>query len=254
MTGDVVIDFLPEAARRYGHGWTIVAIDVIRATTTAVTAAWCGHEVFPARSLDDARAVADGLERPLLVGELAGDTPPGFEETNSPVAVNRRGDVERPVVLLSTNGSTLLREAGERSGSAYAACLRNASAQAEWLVGRHRRIALVGAGSQGDFRIEDQYCCARIAAALLRAGYRPRGATCEVVDRWAGLPVQAIATGRSAAFLRRTGQVQDLDFVLTHVDDVPAVFPILATERCRVSLEVTGGGAADDRADEVVPA
>lgn len=254
MTGEVVIDFLPEAVGRYGRGWTIVAVDVIRATTTAVTAVWRGHEVFPARSLEDAMALAGSLEHPLLVGELAGDTPPGFEETNSPAALHLRSDIERPVVLLSTNGSTLLRESGERSEAAYAACLRNASAQADWLIGRHRRVALVGAGSQGDFRIEDQYCCARIASALLRAGYRPGGTTCEVVDRWAGLPVQAVATGRSADFLRRTRQVPDLDFVLTHVDDLPAVFPIVNPERCRVGLRLTAGSDAADEAEQVVSA
>lgn len=253
MPGEVVIDFLPESVGRYTD-WTIVAVDVIRATTTAATAVWRGHEVFPVRSLEEARAVADLLERPLLVGELAGETPPGFEETNSPAALDLRQDVERPVVLLSSNGSTLLREAGERGEASYAACLRNASAQAEWLLRRHRRVALLGAGAQGGFRIEDQYCCARIAATLLRAGYCPVGMTREVVERWAALPVDVIAGGRSAAFLRRTGQLEDLDFVLSRVDDIPAVFPLVEGENCRVGMRTTAASEAGDDAAEVVPA
>ena len=48
MPKSVVIDYLPESARRYRSGWAIVAVDVIRATTTAITAAATGRRCFPA--------------------------------------------------------------------------------------------------------------------------------------------------------------------------------------------------------------
>ncbi|HET6625238.1 MAG TPA: 2-phosphosulfolactate phosphatase [Nocardioidaceae bacterium] len=229
MEGEVVVDCFPEAVDRYREGWTLVAVDVIRATTTAVTACWKGFRVFPAQSLDDASCLAGQLEDPLLVGELGGIVPAGFHESNSPVAIERRTDTSRPVVLLSTSGTRLLRPCPERDAT-YAACLRNASAQAEWLVDRHPRVALVGAGARGQFREEDQYGCARIALRLLEAGYRPGGMTAEVVDRWSGLPPAAFLKSRSVGYLRRTGQTADLDFVLDHDDDIPAVFPMLGTE------------------------
>lgn len=251
MIAEVVIDCMPEAVRRYGKGWTIVAVDVIRATTTAVTAAWHGHPVFPVASLAEANAVADRLKNPLLVGEIAGERPGGFDETNSPAALAARADVERPIVLLSTNGTRLLREAGHRGGQVYAACLRNASAQADWLMGRHPQVVLIGAGARDGFRIEDQYCCARIASTLMRAGYRPGGLTEHVVDLWTGLPPDVIAGGRSASFLRESGQLPDLEFVLTHVDDVPAVFRVRGTQQCLVGNRVGPASESGDEAEVV---
>src|SRR6202008_2293864 len=101
MHRTVVIDFLPESARRYGPGWVVVAVDVIRATTTAVTAAAAGRRCFPVPSIEAALPVAAALPRPLLCGELGGNMPYGFDLTNSPAAVAARSDPERPLILLS---------------------------------------------------------------------------------------------------------------------------------------------------------
>jgi len=51
-----------------------------------------------------------------------------------------------------------------------------------------------------------------------------------LIDRWAGAELEVIAAGESAAYLRRTGQVEDLAFVLSHVDDVDAAFLLLDGE------------------------
>lgn len=44
----VAIDYLAESVTKYRAGWAIVAVDVIRATTTAITAAANGWRCFPA--------------------------------------------------------------------------------------------------------------------------------------------------------------------------------------------------------------
>lgn len=231
----VVIDCFPEALERYRGDWAVVAVDVIRATTTAVTAAWTGRRCFPVPTLDDAVTLAAELPDPLLVGELGGSAPYGFHLTNSPAAVAARTDVHRPMVLLSTSGTRLLRDAAQRAG-VYAACLRNARATAAHLARLHRRVAVIGAGTRGEFRGEDQLGCARIAAGLIEAGFRPLGDTADVVARWRDLPVEAIAYGRSATYLRRTGQLDDIEFVLTHEDDVDAVFPLQSRTLATVSV------------------
>jgi 2-phosphosulfolactate phosphatase len=224
MSGRVVIDWFPESRARYRAGWVVVAVDVIRATTTAVTAVAAGRACYPAASLAAARELAAGLERPLLVGELDGDVPSEFDLDNSPAALSRRTDVERPAVLLSTTGTRLL--GGVASCTAiHAACLRNLTAQVRRLVtGRHQRVAVIGAGSRGEFRAEDQLACARIAAGLVEAGYQPGGPTAKLLARWRGVPVDVLAGGASAAYLRRTGRLEDLDFILGHVDDLHATF------------------------------
>jgi 2-phosphosulfolactate phosphatase len=222
----VVIDCFPQRLARYcDGGWTVVAVDVIRATTTAVTAVAGGRRCYPAPTLEAALALAARLDDPLLAGELGGSVPYGFEERNSPARVARRTDVDRPMVLLSTSGTRLISRTGPYE-AVYAACLRNHTAQVERLAGRHERVLVIGAGARCEFREEDQLACAWIAGGLIEAGYEPLGETAGLVARWRDTPVEAVAGGKSAEYLRRTGQVDDLDFILTHVDDIAATFEL----------------------------
>ena len=225
MSGEVVIDCFPERLARYGAGWVVVAVDVIRATTTAVTAVAAGRACYPTPTLDAALELAAGLDRPLLAGELGGSMPYGFDLNNSPAALAGRTDLDRPLVLLSTSGTRLLsRTAPDQT--VYAACLRNLTAQVARLAGRHERVAVIGAGARGQFRAEDQLACARIAGGLADAGYRPSRRTARLVERWRDAPVEVITRGASADYLRRTGQVDDLEFILAHVDDLDATFEL----------------------------
>jgi 2-phosphosulfolactate phosphatase len=102
----------------------------------------------------------------------------------------------------------------------------------------------VGAGARGEFREEDQICCAWIAERLAAAGHAfADAATAELVERWRGRPVEAIADGHSAAYLRDTGQGSDIEFVLGHVDDVACAFVMSAGEL----VAVTDPSAAEGR-------
>ncbi|HEV7584510.1 MAG TPA: 2-phosphosulfolactate phosphatase, partial [Solirubrobacteraceae bacterium] len=65
----------------------IVAIDVIRASTTAITAAAIGKPLFPAGSIEAAVRLAADLDRPILAGELGGVQPYGFDLQNSPTQI-----------------------------------------------------------------------------------------------------------------------------------------------------------------------
>lgn len=223
--GLVTIDCFPSSLDRYDDSWAVVAIDVIRATTTAVTAVARGRRCFPVASLEQARTVADGLTAPVLAGERDGLRPEGFEEQNSPTAFASRTDTHRPLVLLSTSGTQLLQ--GVTPGHArYAACLRNASATVAHLARHHDRVAVIGAGTHGEFREEDVLGCSWVAGGLVRAGYSTDRRTRALLFRWCDQPVEVVARSKSAAYLRRTGQVADLEYVMTHVDDLRAPFVV----------------------------
>jgi 2-phosphosulfolactate phosphatase len=227
MTGhppSVVIDCFPDRVRRYRDGYAIVAIDVIRATTTAVTGVSLGRRCFPVPSIEHALPVAARLDQPLLVGELGGNMPFGFDMTNSPAELATRTDLSRPMILVSSSGTQLIANAAD-CDAVYIACLRNATALVEHLAERHKRVAVIGAGTRGEFREEDQYCCARIAEGLMTAGFAAEDAqTTEVVARWRGKPVDAWTGSKSVEYLRKSAQLRDLDFILAHIDDVPAAF------------------------------
>jgi 2-phosphosulfolactate phosphatase len=226
MYGTVVIDCFPESVERYRKGYAIVAIDVIRATTSAVTAVAMGRQCFPVPSLEAALLLKAELKNVLLVGELGGEMPDGFDMNNSPAELVERTDLSRPMILLSSTGTKLICEAG-KCDVAYVACFRDYAAVARHLAGRYPKIAIIGAGSRGEFREEDQMCCAWIAEDLTRAGYEPRDDnTARIIDRWSGAPADAFTGGNSVGYLRRSGQLKDLQFILEHINDLNNAFLI----------------------------
>jgi 2-phosphosulfolactate phosphatase len=221
----VAVTCYPTAAEP-AAGWAIVGIDVLRATTTAVTAVAAGRRCFPVASIEAAVPLAARLHDPLLAGELGGNMPYGFHVQNSPVEMARRHHLDRPVILLSTTGTRMLSDAAA-CGPAYVACLRNARAQAEWLIDRHDRVMLIAGESRGEFREEDRLCCARIARRLLEAGYEPDSAFVEeLVNLWADAPDDSFLGGHSVRYLAETGQYHDVEFVLGHINDLDLVFEL----------------------------
>jgi 2-phosphosulfolactate phosphatase len=238
----LVIDCFPESVERYRIGHAVIAVDVIRATTSVITAVSLGWHCYPVASLEAAWRTAARLQSPLLIGELAGKMPRGFHMNNSPAELAMRSDLWRPLVLLSSSGTKLICDAAGCEAN-YLACLRNYRAVANYIIGRHPQVAIIGAGSRGEFREEDQMCCAWIAEVLIEAGYRAANdCTREIVARWRGRPADAFTPSKSVDYLRRTGQLRDLDFVLAHVDDLPDVVALrgeraLAIQRTELSSE-----------------
>ncbi len=222
MDRTFVIDALPERANRYRDTHAIVVVDVFRATTVIVTALSHGHRIYPVASVDEAAMVARQLKNPILAGEQGGVKPDGFDLNNSPAAVSLL-DGSNPIVLLSSAGTQLLAHA--RGASAiYVACLRNFTATANQIAFADRRVALIGAGTRGEARPEDQMVCAWIGLRLLAHGFRAENeATLEEVAAWDGAGVEMITSSPSAEYLRDSNQTQDIDFVLRHVDDVDAI-------------------------------
>jgi 2-phosphosulfolactate phosphatase len=198
----------------------LIAVDVIRATTTAITAISTKRSCYITPTLEAAFETASRIPNALLAGELGGDMPPGFEITNSPAELATRSDVERPLVLLSSSGARLMHEI-RHSASAYLACFRNYSATINHLAENHDTVALIGAGTRGEFREEDQMCCAWIARGLLEFGFVAQDvATQNIVERWSNSSHDAFLKSRSVDYLRRSGQCRDLDYILGHFNDM----------------------------------
>jgi 2-phosphosulfolactate phosphatase len=220
----VIIDSFPSGNQRYFRDYAIVAIDVIRASTTAVTAAAAGRRCFPVVSVEEAFQKRGQFPDCLLAGEVAGLKPDGFDLNNSPANLACRCDYQRPLVLLSSSGTKLMVQSSTCT-DVYVGCLRNYKATAAYVAGRHERIALLGAATRGEFREEDQLCCAWIASELVRLGHAPENPrTLNLIEQWRTTSARACGCGNSAAYLRRSGQLDDLNFILSHVNDVPLAF------------------------------
>ncbi len=171
MHAALVIDCFPESLNRYQKGYAVVAVDVIRASTTAVTAVAMGGRCFPVPSVEAALGLAARLDHALLAGEVGGKIPPEFDMNNSPAELAGRTDILRPLILLSSSGTQLIHSAGECE-VAYLACFRSWASLACYLVDHPSSVALIAARTRGEFRKEDQTCCAWIAEELMKAGYR----------------------------------------------------------------------------------
>lgn len=207
-----------------GDGWTTVGIDVIRATTTAITTVAAGRRCYPVASLEAALPLAAWLVNPLLVGELGGNMPYGFHLQNSPAEMERRTELERPAILLSSSGTGLLSAAAAH-GRTYAACLRNVAATVDRLASAHGRVLILAGESRGQFREEDRLCCARIARGLIQVGYEPRSVLVEeLVKQWGQAADDSFMSGPSVKYLADTGQLHDAEFVLAHIDDMDSVY------------------------------
>jgi 2-phosphosulfolactate phosphatase len=231
MHRSVIVDCFPSSISRYRHGYAVIVVDVIRATTMAITAVASGRRTFCADSFEAALCLAEKLEEPILAGEMNGDVPPGFHMNNSPAELLQRGDLERPLVLLSSSGTKLMRGAALCEEPAYLASFRNYTAASQYVIDRHPKVAVVGAGSKQEFREEDQMCCAWIAEQLMRAGYLAEDReTSELVERWSGAPATACWSSNSVAYLRRSGQLHDFHFILEHIDDLDTAFLIAGEE------------------------
>lgn len=204
----------------------VVVSDVIRATTTATTAVARGNRCIPVATVEAARAAAAAHNgTALLVGEQGGEPIPGFDLNNSPAAVDR---VEgKTIILLSTSGTRVLHGARDAS-DVFAGSLRTATATASALAATGRDVVFLAACTRGEFRDEDQLLAGWIARDLAHAGYDLRGTVAhEMLERWGDAPPAAMLGSASVAFLRRAGHEDDLDFVLTRINDLQ--FPVRLT-------------------------
>jgi|SRR5262245_672994 len=241
MQRTVRIDCFEQGVPQYAAGYAIVAVDVVRATTTAITAVATGRRCFIAPTIEDAFDLSRRLGNALLAGELGGTMPRGFQLNNSPVELLARTDVERPVVLLSSSGTRLCYHASKCSDAVFLACLRNYTSLAHHVErGNFGHVAVIGAGSRGEFREEDQMCCAWIAESLIERGYLPEDSrTVALVERWSKAPLNAWIGGKSATYLTTSGQDKDLSFILAHVGDLTTPF-MMENEEVIMSLELKG--------------
>ena len=222
MTGRkrVTFDAFPDSPFRYLEYDAIACVDIIRATTTLVTAVAQGRRAFPVANPEHAREVASRLSQPLLLGDTEEHPSIAFEMQNSPAVLARRGDIGRPAVVLSSIGTELIVNAGG-CRNVYIAALRNLSATADLIARCHSRVAVLAACSRGQLRCEDEMGAAWLIERLMVQGFEPEEMrTCDLVRRWSGADAGLMRLSNSAEYLRKSGQHEDLDFVVDRIDDL----------------------------------
>jgi len=150
---------------------TVVVIDVLRATSTIVTALENGAAgIVPVREADEAIVVMRrlGHERSLLCGERDSRLIAGFDLDNSPASYTRERVEGKTLVLTTTNGTRALLEAARGNATVYCAALLNREAIVEALIAAEGDALLLCAGNEGSLSFEDTLCAGAIVDALVR--------------------------------------------------------------------------------------
>ena len=153
-----------------------VVIDVLRATTTIITALANGaREVRPCITAAEARRDASsGDDAPFLLGgERRGLRIPGFHLGNSPIEYLDSNMISgRTIYFTTTNGTPALLQAYKGNARAtYLAALVNLSAVSATVSGAAvknalERILLICAGRHGQPALQDLYCAGLLAQRL----------------------------------------------------------------------------------------
>lgn len=157
-----------EAERIDWKGTTAVVIDVLRASTSVVTALEAGaRTAIPTASTEDAMRMAGSLGRDnvLLCGEREGRRIEGYDLGNSPLEYS--GERVRGATLIcnTTNGTAAMRGASE-ADSMLIGCFRNIAAVAAEARRADRPTIVVCAGRLGRVSLEDALCAGLLVGAL----------------------------------------------------------------------------------------
>ncbi|MFZ4576226.1 MAG: 2-phosphosulfolactate phosphatase [Phycisphaerales bacterium] len=155
------------------RGSVAVVLDVLRATSTIVTALANGAKSFHVcLTVEEARQRAVQLgPRTLLGGERGGVLIPGFDLDNSPLSFSRERVEGRDVVFTTANGTAALLKAG-RADEVYVGSLLNAQAVSNRIASDPRPVIILCSGTRSQISLDDCIGGGAIAARLLQSGRR----------------------------------------------------------------------------------
>jgi len=138
------------------EGKTLVAIDVLRATTTIITALQNGGLfIIPVLTPEEAFQKAEEFDSPLIIGgERGGLKVSGFDLGNSPREYHPEKVKGKKIILTTTNGTRVLTQVREAKRILVCA-LVNITAVARELVRVKDDVLIACAGIEGNFSLED---------------------------------------------------------------------------------------------------
>ena len=144
-----------------------VIIDVLRATSTIVTAFMNGCvSVVPVAEVEDAFRMARGpLDGALVGGERGGVAVEGFDLGNSPRDYTSTRVCGKTIVITTTNGSRAFQSIPAGRVGIVASFL-NMGAVARHCLRRNKDIMFIPSGRKGAFSLEDTVCAGGITEAI----------------------------------------------------------------------------------------
>lgn len=145
---------------------TVIVIDVLRATSTIVTALQYGASgVIPVETVSQAKQIAK--DQDVLAGERFCKKISGFDAGNSPYEYMSNSIEGKRIVLTTSNGTRAIQKA-LKADYILAGAIINAQATAHVACKLRKDVALLCSGAQDEFAFEDGLCAGLIIAELHR--------------------------------------------------------------------------------------
>lgn len=154
-------------------GRSVLIIDVLRASSTIVTALQNGaRAVIPAADLGEAGRLAAALDHDTSIvgGERGGKPVEGMAMGNSPLEYTAERVAERSLVLTTTNGTPAIALAKKAASAAIGSFL-NASAAVAFLrraLDEAQPVTILCAGYERRVALEDTICAGLLLSRLLK--------------------------------------------------------------------------------------
>lgn len=223
--------FSPELLHLYDlKGKAVVAVDVLRATSTMVTAfAEGASHIFPVMELEECRGFSE--RGCLTAAERNGIKAEGFDLGNSPFAYMNGNVAGRDIAITTTNGTRAIR-LSEAAEEIVVGAFLNLQAVANHLRELNLDVLVVCAGWKGQFNLEDTLFAGALVERLNDSfGYEHDSAL-------AALYLYQTAKQDLVEFLRQSSHVRRLEHLEIHKDiefclrhDVYDVLPVWRHDR-----------------------
>lgn len=145
----------------------VIVIDVLRATSTMITALNNGATaIVPFKEIDDALSYAKNNINIVLGGERFAKKIEGFDYGNSPLEYKKENIAGKEVVITTTNG-TLAIENSRDAKQIYIMSFLNCKAVVDILKQREKDIVIVCAGTNGEYSADDALCAGMFINLIL---------------------------------------------------------------------------------------
>lgn len=155
-----VLSFQEEEVR----GKTVVIADVLRASSTIVTAIKNGARgVIPVGDMGEASKISQNVDSDdyLLCGEKGGIKIEGFDLGNSPLEYTPAVIGDKTIILNTTNGTKAIKKSSQAE-KVYIAAFLNLDAVVNALRDDPRDIVLICSGWRGRLSVEDMLLAGNI--------------------------------------------------------------------------------------------
>jgi 2-phosphosulfolactate phosphatase len=233
---------IPGAVSRECWDPVFVVVDVLRATSTMVTAFMNGcTSIVPVADVEEAFRLANGAMGDALIGgERGGLAVKGFDLGNSPREYTAGQVQGKMIIMTTTNGSRAFRSLPESTTGIVASFL-NLGAVARYCLRQARDFVLMPSGREGGFSLEDTVCAGGIVEMVRKELQNTPELTDAALasgilyDHARGNLVAMFRSSVHGRYLMELGMEKDLEYCAQ--TDVTSIVPIYRDGRIGLTEE-----------------